>query len=73
MPDLTKDFFLSWARQSLRLSSALASAKNELSNEGAALQQLQEIERTELATPAKVRELALRLALAEYHVNYHEL
>lgn len=70
MPNLTKDFLMTWARRSMRLSSALNSAKNELTKEGAAQQQLQEIERNELSNPVKIREMALRLALAEYQVAY---
>jgi hypothetical protein len=69
MPELTKDFLLSWAQLSIKSPSALSSAKNELSKEAAALQQLEEIERTELSTQAKIREIAFRLALAEYQIS----
>ena len=71
--NLTKDFLLSWARHSINISAAISSAKNELSKEATALQQLQEIERSDLSTQAKIREIALRLALAEYQVSYEHL
>lgn len=71
--NLTKDFLIAWARRTMELNGAVASATNELSKEPAVLQQLQSIQQNELATDAKRREVALRLALAEYQVNYEHL
>jgi hypothetical protein len=73
MPDLTKDFLKSWARHTLDLATAQAPARNELTSEAAAMQQLQQIAQNELSTDAKRREIALRLALAEYQVSYEHL
>ena len=71
-PDrFVKDFVKSWARHILDLSAVKTMAQNDAKNEGAVHQQIGYLYEGSgpLATPVGIREVAFRLALAEYQVS----
>lgn len=72
-PDpLVKGFVKSWARHILDLTSVKQLAQNDVRNEAAVHQQIEWLYAGSgpLATPVGIREVAFRLALAEYQVSY---
>lgn len=63
-----KRFLMNWARYTMALASGAHEATRGLADDAAAMQQLQAILQTTLATDAQRREVALRMALAEFQV-----
>jgi len=61
-------FVEAWARYSLELSAAQSAVNEHLSKEPAVFQEAQAIIQTTLATFAQRREVALRMALAEFQL-----
>jgi len=64
--ELIKNFVKSWVRYDLDIQSVEGQVKNELSKEGAAHQMAGWLYEQVLSQPDRRREIALRLALAEF-------